>query len=162
MKKEKIRKRFVVGLPMRTCNQSGQAEREIGAYWDRFYRDGIPSKIFGKVSDEIIVIYTDYEGDYTMPYTYIGGFEVADLKHLPEGFVGVEVPAGEYASYLAHGPFPDALQKVWHQIWNSPLPRAYTIDMEIYPADFTPEKGQDIKVYIALKSRTCSRGYGTS
>jgi predicted transcriptional regulator YdeE len=42
----------IVGIAVRTTNQNGEAEKDIGALWKRFYAEDALSKIEGKVSED--------------------------------------------------------------------------------------------------------------
>jgi len=63
----------IVGISVRTTNQNGQAMQDIGNLWQRFFSEQLLAKIPNKVSDAIYSIYTDYQKDYTEPYTCIVG-----------------------------------------------------------------------------------------
>ena len=58
------------------------------AHKDRFFKENISSKIPNKINGDILALYTDYEGDYTKPYSWILGCEVSSLEQVPEGLVG--------------------------------------------------------------------------
>ena len=63
----------IIGISVLTTNQNGQAMQDIGNLWKRFFSEQILAKIPNKVSDAIYSIYTDYQKDYTEPYTCIIG-----------------------------------------------------------------------------------------
>jgi len=144
-----LEKKYYIGLELRTTNQEGRSHTEIPRHWERFFMEGITGKIPGKIGG-MLAHYTDYAGDWMQPYTMAAGFEVSSLDEVPEGLVGREVPAAKYAVYTAKGKFPDALLKVWQEIWSSDLKRAYKSDFEVYPEDFDPAGDPEIKVYISL------------
>ena len=73
MKKETLKPFFVIGISVRTSNENGQAANDIPALWNRFRLENIGAKLINKTGDEVYSIYTDYEGDYTQPYTTILG-----------------------------------------------------------------------------------------
>jgi len=148
--KEKIAKRFILGISLRTSNEKGRAEQEIPAHWNRFFTEGIADKIPNRLNNTIFSLYTDYEGDFTKPYSCIIGYEVPDLKNIPSELIGKVIPEAEYAPFPATGKFPISVVATWQKIWTSPLKRAYTVDFEVYPPDFAAQMNPEIKIYISL------------
>jgi predicted transcriptional regulator YdeE len=146
---ENVKKKYILGIALKTSNQHSRAKKEIPAHWDRFFTEGISDKIPNKLSNTIFSLYTDYEGDVTKPYSCIIGYEVSDLNHIPEGMVGKVIPEAEYALFDATGKFPDSVVQTWQTIWALPLKRAYTVDFEVYPADFATQAAPEIKIYIS-------------
>ena len=59
----------IIGIETRTTNQNGQAMKDIGGLWNRFFSENIISKIPKAVNSNVYAIYTDYESDYTGEYT---------------------------------------------------------------------------------------------
>ena len=145
---EKQEKRFVIGISVKTSNEN--FHREGAPLWEKFYRENIAEKIPNRINQNNVGVYTDYEGDYTKPYTYIVGCEVSSLDSIPEGMKGVEMSASPYAIYTAQGEFPQSMLQTWQAIWKSPMKRAYATDIEIYPADFNPQTKPEIKIYIGI------------
>lgn len=141
--------RFVIGIEMRTSNDECQAT--IPAHWAKFYQNNLLEKIPNKLSNTIYVLYTEYESDYTKPYTYVLGCEVSSLDEIPEGMVGQVIPASTYAAFNIQGEFPQALGQTWGSIWASDLKRCYSTDMEVYPSDFNPQENPGLKLYIAIE-----------
>ncbi len=149
--KEKQMKRLVIGIPIRTSNENGRFQKDVSPLWDRFFREKIADKIPNKTGQSPIAVYTDYEGDYTQPFTYILGYEVFSLKEIPEGMRGVEISPSPYAVFTAKGEFPKSMVQTWQTVWKSDLPRSYTTDFEIYPSDFNPQKKPEVRIYIGLE-----------
>lgn len=143
-------KKFIVGIELRTNNQ--EASSTIPAHWQRFYQENIQAKIPNKKNGNVYALYTDYEGDFTKPYSCILGCEVTSLAVVPDGFVGKAVPESRYAVYTTRGGFPKGLIEAWQAIWKSNLKRSYTTDFEFYLSDFNPQEKPEVKVYIALEN----------
>ncbi|MGY6648101.1 GyrI-like domain-containing protein [Wenyingzhuangia sp. IMCC45574] len=123
----------IVGIQVRTTNGKGQAAKDIPALWHRFMEEGIAAKIPNKVDETIYGVYTDYEGDHTNPYTLIIGYEVSSLDNIPEEFSVKIIPESTYAKFTAQGDLTkEAVIGTWMQIWNAPLDRKYTADIEVY------------------------------
>ena len=144
----KQKKKLIVGIEMRTNNQECMVD--MPRHWEKFFKDKILEKIPHKINTTVFALYTDYESDYTKPYSYILGCEVSTLDDIPEGMVGKVVPPSTYAVYSTKGAYPESLAKTWQAIWKSSLKRAYTCDFEVYKPDFNPQDKPEVKVYIAL------------
>jgi len=132
----------VIGISIRTTNENQQAAQDIGALWHRFMTEGIIENIPNKVDSTIYSIYTEYEEDYTKPYTTILGCKVSSLDNIPEGMVGKRIAAADYQQFTSKG---DAVYQTWVEIWNTDLPRAYTADLEVYKSK------DEVEIFIAIK-----------
>jgi len=146
---ENRNKKLFIGFELKTNNQ--ECSLAMPSHKDQFFSQNIPAKIPNKINGDILALYTDYEGDYTQPYSWILGCEVSSLDQIPEGLVGKMIPESTYAVFTTLGRFPEGLIAAWEAVWRSNLSRAYTSDFEIYRADFDPEKNPEVKVYIAMK-----------
>lgn len=152
MKKHVLSPVSIIGIAVRTANAPGSAEVDIPALWQRFREEGIMTKIPGIISsDKVYSIYTDYEGDHTLPYTTVIGCEVASLEYIPEGMHGLTLAAGNYQQFSVTGNlFEGLVFNAWLNIWDSGLPRVYTTDFEVYgPAAQNPEYAT-VDIYVAV------------
>ncbi|GAB4225993.1 MAG: hypothetical protein Tsb0021_01500 [Chlamydiales bacterium] len=143
----------LVGIECRTSNDSGAAMNDIPMLWELFYNENIIDQIPNKVSEEIISLYCDYEGDHTQPYSVVIGCPVKSMDGVPEGLVVKEIPEGTYAAYRALGEHPQTLIKTWEEIWKTDLPRTYTGDYEVYGEKFNSGSPQEVEVYIAIENQ---------
>jgi len=141
--------KLFIGLELRTNNE--ECSLAMPVHKDRFFKENTLSKIPNKINGNILALYTDYEGDYTKPYSWILGCEVSSLDEVPEGLVGKVIPESKYAVFTTQGEFPKGLIAAWQAIWKSNLSRSYTSDFEIYRSDFDPEHNPEVKVYIAIE-----------
>lgn len=139
-----------VGISCRTSNAPDAAPIDIPRVWDKFFREDILNKIPHKASNELVVVYCDYESDYTQPYTYILGCLTTSLDDIPEGMVATSIPAASYNVYQAKGEQPKSLVETWMKIWQSPPKRTYTYDLEIYDDRYFAQQPQEIDVYIGV------------
>lgn len=146
---EHQKEKFFIGLALRTNNE--ECSLAMPAHKNRFFEENIPSKIPNKINGDILALYTDYEGDYTKPYSWILGCEVSSLEQVPAGLVDKVIRESKYAVYTTQGGFPQGLITAWQDIWKSNLPRSYTSDFEVYHSDFDPEHNPEVKVYIAVE-----------
>ncbi len=151
MNKQKIEKFFVIGIAVRTTNENGQAEKDIPALWNDFMTNGIADKIPNKIDNSILCIYTDYEKDYTKPYTTILGCKVPDLQIIPEGMVGKTFETADYTKINAKGNILQGMVfSEWIKIWNSDLDRAYTADFEVYGEKAQNLENAEVDIFIAI------------
>jgi len=137
----------IMGIELKTSKVDGQELAEIGAHWERFYTESIPTQIPQKLGDEITALYTDYAND---EYALVLGCWIDGNVEPIEGFVIKKVPASRYAHFKIDGPFPDSLIEVWEMINSSDIPRSYTGDFELYGPHFHPENGPHFELFISL------------
>lgn len=140
---------LIIGLELRTSN--AECMNTIPKHWERFCKEEVFNTIPNKVGNDIFALYTDYEGDCTMPYSYIIGCEVSTLDEIPAGLVSRVVPESTYAVFTARGAFPQSVIDTWQAIWKTDLKRLYTCDFEMYRADFHPQQNSEMEVYIAIE-----------
>jgi hypothetical protein len=62
---------FVAGISVRTINQDGHADKDIGGLWQKFTQEKLADKLEDKEGEELYCVYTNYEGDHTGYYTAI-------------------------------------------------------------------------------------------
>ena len=82
---------YVVGISVRTTNKNQQAAKDIPVLQQRFMSENIAEQIPNKLSKEVYAVYTDYESDYTKPYTTIIGCKVSEIGNIQEGFVSKKI-----------------------------------------------------------------------
>ena len=71
-----LEEKIVEGIGIRTTNEDGKSMQDIGRLWQQYFADGMYEKIPNKVNGKTIGLYTDYEGDYTKPYSFMVGSQV--------------------------------------------------------------------------------------
>lgn len=142
-----LEEKIVEGIWIKTTNENGQSMQDIGELWNRFFTQGVYDKIEGKVNNKTIGLYTEYEKDYTKPYTFMVGVEV-DHKENKE-MVKI-IPKGKYAKFVIIGDVQKAVGTLWETIWQMDLDRTYTGDFEEYQNNSQNLQEQEIHVYIAI------------
>jgi predicted transcriptional regulator YdeE len=140
--------KYVIGMALRTSNE--EAGKTIPAHWQRFNASSIHKQVKNRISDDIYAVYTNYEGDYTKPYTLVIGFEVDSLDNIPMGLTGVTIPASRYEVYSAKGILPP-IYETWQKIWKTPLRRTYKADFELYRADLKNQVPPEVLIYIGVE-----------
>lgn len=152
MEKVKIEPFKVIGIAVKTTNANGQGAKDIPALWHRLMTENVVARIPNKTDDTIYALYTDYEGDYTQPYTTIIGCRVESLDTIPEGMVGKSFEGGTFLKTTAHGDLSDDLViNEWIKIWNMDLDRAYTVDFEVFGERAQNRADAEVDILVAIK-----------
>ena len=137
---------YVAGISIRTTNQNGQSQNDIGGLWNRLINEGIVEQVQGRLSDDIYSVYTDYESDHTGFYTVLLGCKVPLGLIPPEGLTIATIQEAKYQVYTVTGEMPASVMDAWQEIWNNCNDRTYTSDFECYSAN---EEG-GLQIYIAV------------
>jgi predicted transcriptional regulator YdeE len=141
----------IIGITVRTTNQNGKSSIDIPELWKKFFTEAILEKIPDKVDASIYCIYTDYEKDFTEPYTVILGCKVNGLKTIPKGMIGRTIPGGNFAKFSAKGDLTKGVVFTeWNKIWNSELNRKYTADFEVYGEKAQDPKNAEVDIFVAI------------
>ncbi|MDA3616653.1 GyrI-like domain-containing protein [Polluticaenibacter yanchengensis] len=146
---------YVIGISVRTTNANGQSGRDIEALWGEFWGKGIQHQIPGKVSDDIYAVYTDYETDFTGPYTTVIGLAVHSLENIPEGFVGLNIEPASYEKFVSKGKMPGAVVNTWLDIWQDKafnLKRAYYADFTIHGKKYYDGDNAEVETFISVRN----------
>lgn len=149
-----IQKFYVIGISTRTTNQNGQSAKDIEALWGKFWGEEIQKQIPNQINDEIYAVYTDYETDFTGPYTTIIGAAVSSLAHIPEGFVGISIETATYEKFVSKGKMPEAVVNTWLEIWGDQelnFKRAYQADFTIHGKKYYDGDDAEVETFISVK-----------
>lgn len=145
---------YVIGLELRIDKQvdSITANSRIAEHWKRFIDGNVAHNIPSRVSTEVhFGVNTNYDASDRSEYSLITGVEVSSLNDIPQGMVGVKVPASRYLVFTAHGEIPDAIQEGWKQVNaffsdNASYQRSFGADFEIYD---TTKHGR-AEIYVSI------------
>jgi predicted transcriptional regulator YdeE len=141
----------IIGISVRTTNENGQSSIDIPELWKRFFEEGLLERIPDKSDSSIYCVYTDYEKDFTKPYTVILGCRVNNLKTIPEGMVGKVIPGGDFMKFTAKGDVTQgSVFFEWKKIWESKIDRKYTADFEIYGEKARDPKNAEVDIFISV------------
>ena len=147
-----VEKFYVIGISIRTTNKDGQSAKDIETLWGRFWGEEIQKKIPNKLNNDIYAVYTDYETDFTGPYTTIVGARVSSLETIPDGFVGIAIEKGAYKKFVSKGKMPEAVYNTWLEIWQSKsLNRAYKADFTIHGKKYYDGDNAEVETYLSVK-----------
>lgn len=148
---KKVEPFHIVGISVRTTNENNQSYNDIGALWNKFLSQNVIESIPDKIDNTIYSVYTDYEKDYTKPYTVILGCKVNSLNSVPKELTVKMILGGNYKIFTAKGKISDGIiYKEWKKIWESGLNRKYTSDFEVYSAKAQNPDDAEVDIYIAI------------
>lgn len=153
MQHQTIQKFYVIGISIRTTNENGQSAKDIEALWGRFWAEEIQKQIPAKVSDDIYAVYTDYQTDFTGPYTTIIGLAVSSLDNIPKGFVGLAIETDTYQKFISKGKMPEAVVNTWLEIWQNKdlnAKRAYKADFTVHSKKYYLGNNAEVETYISV------------
>ena len=132
-----------VGIQIRTDNT--RCQQDMSALWQKFFVENIAEQIPHKIDTDVLAVYSDYEGDYTKPYSYTVGCRVSKVDTLPPFLISKKIPQAHYAVFAAKGIYPQIMGQVWGDIWKTDLKRTYQADFELYDSRFfESEKCDDV------------------
>ncbi|MDR2223665.1 MAG: GyrI-like domain-containing protein [Flavobacteriaceae bacterium] len=142
----------IIGIAVRTTNEQNKAANDIPQLWDRFFKEDVLNQIPNKVCTAVYSMYTQYDGDHTMPYTTIIGCEVSDLSIIPEGMIGHTIEGATYNKVTTTGDLTQGLViKEWENIWAQKWNRKYTADFEVYDEKASNPHDAEVSIYVAIK-----------
>ncbi|MDM1557360.1 GyrI-like domain-containing protein [Chryseobacterium indologenes] len=151
MNNVKIEPFKVIGIAVRTTNESEQAAKDIPVLWEKFMQENVLDNIPNKIDNTIYSIYTDYEKDHTKPYTTVLGCKVESLDHIPEGMIGKSFDGGDYVKFTTKGNLAEGLViNEWFKIWNMDLGRTFTADFEMYGEKAQNPSDAEVDILIAV------------
>jgi len=152
MKYQTIEKFNIIGISVKTTNANGQAIKDIESLWGKFWGEEIKKQIPNKINDDIYAVYTNYETDFTGPYTVIVGLTVSSLKEIPKYFVGISIETANYQKFTSKGKMPEAVLNTWLQIWeDKELKRAYKADFTVHGKKYYDGDHAEVETFISIK-----------
>lgn len=129
----------------------------ISKMWIELNGDGT-SEAIAKLKDGeidgLLGICADYQDSRTMDYW----IAAESSQQVPKGFMQLEVPAAKGGVFEVRGAMPDAIQKVWKQIFAEWFPsnqyeNAGTAEMEVYPEGDPCSEDYVSEIWIPLKRK---------
>ena len=150
-KTKKLEEFHVIGISVRTTNQDGKSQKDIGDLFGIFFRDNLIEKIPNKESNDVYCIYTKYESDFKAPYTAIIGCRVTSLETVPTGLIRITIPALKYLVFKSIGKLPESVGMTWNQIWQSAINRKYIADFDVYGQKAQNPNDAEVDTYVSIK-----------
>lgn len=143
----------LVGIKVRTTNESEKAQKDLGDLWGRFYSEEILEKIKYKLNDRIYSVYTDYETDFSGEYTAFLGCSVSSFEGQDDELSNLQISGGNFLRFIAIGKLPDVVINTWTEIWrqDDKLKRAYSADFEVYNINSQDRENSEVEIYLSVK-----------
>ncbi|MCW5831651.1 MAG: GyrI-like domain-containing protein [Labilithrix sp.] len=140
----------IVGIALRTSPES--AATDIPAFWQRFLREDVATRIPAKRDGSVYAVYCDYESDHRGPYTMVLGVRTPEAAEIPAGMRRVRVPAGKYTSFVVKGDPAEVVWRTWNHVnteWTDRHRRRYLADYERYETNASASSAEvDVVVGI--------------
>ena len=149
----------VLGKAIRTKNIEGQNNQAIPQFWDEINTDGTSEKmmtLMSKPGAGMFGICIDVLPDESDPnvFEYVAGVPYAGGEKAE--FDVFDIPATLWAIFPCTGPMPNALQKVWADIFTEWVPnnQEYQIaplpQIEFYPPGNPDDPNYYTEVWIPI------------
>ncbi|WP_203333549.1 AraC family transcriptional regulator [Planococcus beigongshangi] len=146
-----------IGMKRNFSMRDGENMSGISELWMAVNSDGTSEEIAGLNDGDIkglLGICTNFQDGVTMDYW----IAAESSQPVPEGFHQIEVPAAKWGVFEVRGAMPDAIQKVWKQIYSEWFPsnqyeNAGTAEMEVYPAGNAYSDDYLSEIWIPLKGK---------
>jgi len=144
----------LVGLALKakTTNINGQSGIDCGNLWQAFEKGKYAEIIPNKLTDEIVAVYHQYEGDHTKPFSYFIGCKVKADSEVPAGLETLTIAKGTYQKIDAKGKMPDCVVNAWKEVWVSNIPRSYKMDFEVYDERSKDWTNAEVEVYLSVEN----------
>lgn len=144
---------YLIGITVRTSNEAGKSGTDIPELWNRFMSQGLLTQIPNRINDTIYCVYTEYESDFTKPYTTLLGCRVSSLENIPEGMKGIEIPEGIYEQVTVKGNLLEGIvYDAWTEIWDRPLQRTYRADFEVYDEKAADMSNAEVNIFVGVQN----------
>ncbi len=154
MKTIELEEAKLVGLALKgkTTNINEQSNIDCGNLWQEFEKGNYAEIIPNKLTDEILAVYHQYEGDHTKPFSYFIGCKVKAGTEAPPGLETLTIAKGTYQKIDAKGKMPDCVINAWKEVWASNIPRSYKMDFEVYDDRSKDWINAEVEVYLSIEA----------
>lgn len=127
----------------------------IAALWGKFMSENVLNQIPGKLDQEVLAIYHNYESDASGPYSVTLCAKVKPGTPVPAGMESLSIPEQNYTRFTSRkGEMPGVVIEVWGHVWEltqkSELKRSFTYDFEVYDHRAADPQASVVDVCIAL------------
>jgi len=140
-----------ISLKGKTNNINGQSSIDCGNLWQEFEKGNYEQLIPNKLTDEILAVYHQYEGDYTKPFSYFIGCKVKSDTPVPPGLDTLIIAHGTFHKIDAKGKMPDCIVNAWKEVWDSKIPRSYEMDFEVYDERSKDWSNATVELYLSIE-----------
>lgn len=147
----------VVGVKREYSCANGENLKGIPKFWEDVHQNGTNewlAQLNNGPIKGVLGVCVDQSGrqsneiDYWIAAAYDG--------NVPEGLESLEIPASKWAVFEVHGAMPDAMQKVWKQIFSEWFPSsgfkpAGTPELEVYSDGNPNDPNYYSEIWIPVK-----------
>jgi predicted transcriptional regulator YdeE len=143
----------LIGLALKekTTNINGQSGIDCGNLWQEFEKGKCAEIILHKLTDEILAVYHQYEGDHTQPFSYFIGCKVRADAETPPGLEALTIAPGTFHKIVAKGKMPGCVINAWKEVWVSNIPRSYKMDFEVYDERSKDWSNAEVEIYLSVE-----------
>jgi predicted transcriptional regulator YdeE len=142
-----------LALKTKTTNVNEQSGIDCGNLWQEFEKGKYAEMIPNKLTDEVLAVYHQYEGDHTKPFSYFIGCKVKEDTEVPAGLDSLTIAKGTYQKIEAKGIMPDCVINTWKEIWVSDIPRSYKMDFEVYDERSRDWSNAEVDLYLSVQNQ---------
>ncbi len=146
LKKIHINEFYVIGILAETTYSNEKCGADISNLWMKFLMGNMQNNIPNKLGDKLYCAYRNFRNNYS-DFDVIVGCQVSSLSEIPEGMVGITVPAMKYQEYFLVGALPDCLIPTWRTFNKNREGRAFNTEFEVYEKDH-PDNFDEVKIQI--------------
>lgn len=149
----------VVGVKREFSYENEEQHQGIALFWRDVHADGTNDRLCALNDGELKgVLGICIDSGKAKPKMMDYWIATAHQGEVPEGLLSVEIPASTWAIFEVHGAMPDAMPKVWKQIFSEWFPSsgyeyAGTPELEVYPNDnpYSPDYYSEIWIPVKKK-----------
>jgi predicted transcriptional regulator YdeE len=147
----------VIGIGARTSNRVEFAGKGvISNLWQKLFAEQMLNKIPHKIDNAVVALYYNFENDKDGEYDILIGARVSSLDEVPEGMIGIHVPAEKRAVFVTEqGPQMQVVVGTWQKIWaledQGKLNRTYQMDYELYDERSQDPAHAQVEIHIGVK-----------
>lgn len=139
-----------LALAGKTTNANGQSGRDCGKLWSEFEATDMVSKIKNRLTDDVIAVYHQYEGNQMQSFSYFIGCKVSLDAEASEELDYLTIPEGVYQKISISGKMPDCMTNAWKEIQDADTKRAFTADYEIYGTKSQNWHNAEIEIMLSV------------
>lgn len=141
----------VIGVSMKTTHEDNINLKKIPKFWDEFNQSSACENLMKHSIDENM-LGVCYDGKIGGEFSYMIG--VVNASNDTE-YEKLTIPKATWAVFESKGPMPDAIQKVWKEIFEEFLPgsgyqHAPMPDFELYPNMDASQEDYVCEVWIPV------------
>lgn len=139
-----------LALARKTTNANGRSSHDCGKLWSEFEAADMVSKIKNRLTDDVIAVYHQYEGNQMQSFSYFIGCKISPDDEASEELDYLTITEGVYQKISVSGKMPDCMTNAWKEIHDSDIKRAFTADFEIYGPKSQNWDNAEIEIMLSV------------